>query len=107
MKWTRESQAQTRDGTARAAAVVPHAVPTGQHAGPTGNVDGSHRSPDAPRELDGDVVPDVLRPPLEHARAGHDVQAVSRRVRVRPEERWPVDGQEMDVGVLPRVQYRL
>ena len=46
-------------------------------------------------------MPDIVRPALEHARAGHEVQAVARRVRVGPEQRGAVDREEVDVGVVP------
>ena len=95
----------TSETEVNAEARVPRTVPTGQHAGrscaqPRG-------LPDAPWELAGDVVPDVVRPALEHASPGHDVQTVTRRVSVRSEECWPVDRKEVDVGVLARLQHRL
>ena len=68
----------TSEEEVNAEARVPRTVPTGQHAGrscaqPRG-------LPNAPWELAGDVVPDVVRPALEDARAGHDMQAVARGV---------------------------
>ena len=68
---------------------------------------GAACSAHAARELRGDVVPDVVRPALEHARAGHEVQAVARGVRVGPQERGAVDRQEVHVGVPARLERRL
>ena len=39
------------------------------------------------------------RPALKHARPGHDVQAVARRVHVGLKQCWPIDRQEVGVGV--------
>ena len=63
--------------------------------------------PQTPGELLRDVVPDVVRPAFKHASARHDVQTVSRRVRVGPEQRWPVDREEVDIRILARLQDRL
>ena len=81
---------------------VPRTVPTGQHAGrscaqPRG-------LPDAPWELARDIVPNVVCPALKHASPGHDVQTVTCWVSVRSEECWPVNGEEVDVGVLARLE---
>ena len=65
------------------------------------------RSPNAPRELASDEVPDIMRPALEHASPRHDMQTIASRVRVRPEQRRSVDGKEVDIGVFPRLEDRL
>ena len=66
-----------------------------------------HRSPNSSWKFASDVVPDIVRPALEHASPRHDVQTVASRVSVRPEQRRSVDGKEVDVGVFPRLEDRL
>ena len=58
-------------------------------------------------ELTSDVVPDRVRPAFKHASPAHDVEIVTGGVRVWLEECWPVDGEEVDVGVLARPESRL
>ena len=58
-------------------------------------------------EFYGYVVPDVVCPTFEHACPGHEVQAVAGDVRVGPEERVAVYGQEMDVGIPARPEHFL
>ena len=59
-------------------------------------------SADAAWKLDGDIVPDVVAPALQHARAGHDVQAVACDVRVGAQQPRAVYWQEVDVAELGR-----
>ena len=95
----------TSEAEVNSEARVPRTVPTGQHAGRS--CAQPRESPDTPWELAGDVVPDVVRPALEHASPRHNVQTVACRMSVRSEECWPVDGEEVNVGVLARLENRL
>ena len=47
-----------------------------------------------------DIVPNVVREALEDARAGHEVQAITRPMRVWPEKRGALDPHEVQVGIL-------